>query len=1499
MKSADLQPEFLADPFAAKDACGVGLIASRHGKASHAILEMSFEALANLVHRGAVDADGKTGDGAGLMTGIPREFYVAAAREKNVVLSSSEDFGIAMVFFPQDPDEEDACRRIFKSVLRKNNIPILWERDVPVNDSVLGQKALSVKPKIAQLFLGCPRHSTLDEFEQNLYFARKEIEVQIFDLSYHGFYVASMSARTIVHKGLFLGNAVKEFYLDLAHPDFVSNFAIFHQRFSTNTFPSWPLAHPFRMLAHNGEINTIRGNRNWMRAREAADQQGRSWVPEEHAVRQLIMQGGSDSASFDNALEAYAHGGRTVLHSVVHMMPEAWQRQKYMDPDLKAFYEYHACVSELWGGPAAIAFCDGKIVGALLDRNGFRPARYKITKDFLVVCSEAGCVTLADETVEESGKLSPGKIIALNLKRGKILKNDEIKSELADHQPYADWIKKRLYKVETVLKARGKNIYHEEPLLSDEMHARFKVAFGYSQEDLELVLNPMFKTGHEAIGSMGDDTPLSVFSKRPKLLYTYFRQLFAQVTNPPIDPIRERYTTSIRMYLGKSGNVFEESAKHAHQMRVRCPIATRVVMDDIRHHPDFPSATLMAHFKIAEGAGSIDDVLWDLCLAAEKAVDTGKCLIILSDRYIDADHAPIPMLLAVAAVHNHLLRVGKRLDASLLVETAEARETHHFACLIGYGASVIYPYVALAEAVHFARNPQNNITPEQTVENYINACEEGLLKILSKMGISVLQSYHAAQIFEVLGLKNSLVKQHFGATPSKVSGVDASDIAMDYIHWHREAFESEKPAALSQEGFYRFRREGEYHAFNPALVKILHKAVMDNDETVYAEFAKAVNEREPMTLRDLLVIKKGQKLPVENIEEASSLIKRFCTPGISYGAISKETHETFAIAMNRIGAKSDSGEGGEDPARFRVLDNGDSTNSAIKQVASGRFGVTAHYLSMAHELEIKIAQGAKPGEGGQLPGHKVSADIARVRHATKGVTMISPAPHHDIYSIEDLAQLIYDLKQSNPKAKVCVKLVAEDGVGTIAAGVAKAHADVILISGHDGGTGASPLSSIKYAGLPWELGISEAQQVLVKNNLRDRVILRADGGFKTGLDVVKAALLGAEEFGFGTASLIAVGCVMVRQCHLNTCPAGIATQDETLRQKYKGTPDRLINYFMFIAREVREILAEMGFKTLGEIIGRVDLLEQARNVASLKARKVNLSRVLANPDVDGLSPLKNELARNDWQDDESFDVSVLPKLDAILKSGTGDVVLTETVRNVHRSIGARLSYEIVSRFGPEGLPKGKVTLNLTGTAGQSFGVFGMKTLELNLVGEANDYVGKGLSGAVITLRAGPKVRYKPEDNVICGNTCLYGATSGKLFVNGQAGERFAVRNSGAFAVVEGVGDHACEYMTGGTVVVLGTVGFNFGAGMTGGVAFVYDLRGDFKNYLNPLDVEICAPDWESDDGITAQALLREHAERTGSLLAKRILQYFTTEKNRFVCVMPKEILKMKQARAAG
>lgn len=1457
-----------------RDGCGVGLLANRTGLATRSVLTQSFTALKNLAHRGAVDADGKTGDGAGILTRLPKGFYRKKALEVGVTTLTDVDFAVGFFFYPQKLQERLDCEKIVADIFQKYHLEILWKRLVPVDLAVLGKKARSLCPHLVQKFILKPAYLREDDFERILFLIRKELDYFTTEESLFDFYTTSLSCKTIIHKGLFVGDEVRSFYVDLQDEDFISPYVVFHQRYSTNTFPSWSLAQPFRMLAHNGEINTIQANRKWMRAREIAGE-AKSWVPEQHSMNRIIIAGRSDSASLDNVLEVYVHGGRSILHALVHMIPEAWQRQNDLSPELKAFYEYHACLAEPFDGPAALAFCDDRMIGAILDRNGLRPARYKITKDVFFVCSEMGCVDFAPEDVEENGKLSPGKIIALDLNTGKILKNSDIKDFISKRKPYAAWVAEHLITLESVLQAQNKNHWQTQTTLASERLRCFEEQFAYTLEDDSRILTPMLTDGKEPHGSMGDDIPLANFSKKPHTLYAHFKQMFAQVTNPAIDPIREFANMSLRLYLGEVGNMFREEAHFAKRVRLRSPILTQNLFLALQGVSHLACRTLSVCFTVSDGV-PLEDVLQKICCEAEKHVDAGCQLLVLTDENIDSQNAPVPMLLAISAVHQHLIAKGKRLRVSLVAKTAEAREVHHMACLVAYGASAVYPYLAECKVLRLAE--KSGIATETALKNYVQSLDTGLLKIMAKMGISTLQSYHGSELFEVVGLNTNFVKKYFGNTPSRLSGLNTADLLIDIVAKHHRAF-GEPLVDLADAGFYRFRKQGERHAFAPDVIKALHKAVKEGDAKSFAQYQELVNEREPMVFRDLLTFQKAKSsLSLAQVEPASEIVKRFCTPGISFGAISKEVHEDFAIAMNRLGGKSDSGEGGEDPARYVLMSNGDSKNSAIKQIASGRFGVTAEYIANAVELEIKIAQGAKPGEGGQLPGHKVSVEIAKVRHATSGVTLISPPPHHDIYSIEDLAQLIFDLREANPIAKIFVKLVSEAGVGTIAAGVVKAGADGILISGHDGGTGAAPLSSIRHAGLPWELGLSEAHQMLLHNQLRQSVMLRVDGGLKTGLDVIKAALLGAEEFGFGTAALVSAGCVMVRQCHLNTCPVGIATQDPILRAKYQGTPEQIMRFFLFVAEEVRLILAALGVPRFQDVIGRTDWLEikpQAKDYAlhlhTLRAPVVPLLNK---------EPLPQKLSGQ-------LVSQLLPEVVAFLEKPLGEFVRQAQINNRDRAVGARFSFERVKRYADHALPNAaNLKFQFYGTAGQSFGAFLAKNLELHLTGEANDYVGKGLSGGLVSLKPFETVRYQAHENILCGNTCLYGATSGQLYVNGRAGERFAVRNSGAEAVVEGLGDHGCEYMTGGRVVVLGAVGRNFAAGFTGGEIWVYDPKDSLIRSVNTHDAAIAASPATDAAMALLLATLKQHVLYTESAVAEKILNNWQCEKVFFKQVVP-------------
>ena len=1400
------------------DACGVGFVAQISGRPSHRILQMALEAVKNMAHRGAVDADAKTGDGAGVLTQLPLKLF---QREFNI--PDASHLAVGMLFLPVGAEPRQRCRTIVEGVIARHGIHLLAWRPVPVNPSVLGDKARGSMPSIEQVLLLRPPHIPQGDFETHLYRLRREMEIRIAEEGIEGFYIPSLSHRTIVYKGLMASPQLRGFYPDLLNPDFETPLAVFHQRYSTNTLPNWFLAQPFRWLAHNGEINTIQGNRNWMRARE----------------KDVITPGGSDSASLDNVLEFLVHSGKDIWHAVMMLIPEAWENMPEIDPQLRAFYEYHACLMEPWDGPAAVAFTDGIVVGATLDRNGLRPARYILTDDGVVIlASEVGVLPIDDSRVVRKGRLGPGQKIAVDTNRGLLLLDEPLKREVVSRHPYRQWVDNNILRFEG-------HPAQATPSLSWEELRPLMTSFGYTEEELEVVLRPMVVEGKEPVGSMGDDAPLAVLSKRPRLLYDYFKQRFAQVTNPPIDHIRERLVMSLDVYLGARRGMEQTRLLH-----LKSPILLDEELKALKEmkDPAFSSITLQTCFEPRQGRG-LEGAIEELCHAVTLALGQGKSIIILSDRPPVPSLAPIPMLLAVGAVHHHLIREGKRMQASIVAETGEARQVHHMALLLGYGASAINPYLALSIIPQLVGD--GNLDPAKARANYKRSLEEGILKVMSKMGISTLSGYMGAQIFEAIGLSEELVELAFEETPSRIGGISLKEIERDcLLRWERER--------LEYGGEFRFRTGGEAHAFSPQVVKALHKAVRSGAWEDYRFYSEMINRRTPLALRDLLTFKPRDPIPLKEVEPVENIMRRFSTAGMSLGALSPETHRVLAQAMNRIGAESNSGEGGEDPSHFRS-----DANNKVKQVASARFGVTTEYLINASELQIKIAQGSKPGEGGQLPGHKVSSYIASIRHAQPGISLISPPPHHDIYSIEDLSQLIYDLKKVNPRARVSVKLVAEAGVGTIAAGVAKAYADVILISGHDGGTGASPLSSIKNAGSPWELGLAETQQVLVMNDLRGRVALRVDGGLKNGRDVVIAALLGAEEFSFGSAALVAAGCVMTRRCHLNTCPVGVATQDETLRAKFTGTPEMVINFFTFIAQEVREILARLGFRGLDEIIGRTDLLQQVP-AGDPKADSLDLSPILAQ--MPGRGVRRRMMARNDPPHmDDAIASDVLRALE-----GGGPVRLSYTIKNHQRAVGARLAGELALRYGGDGLPHGTIELHFKGSAGQSFGAFCVNGMRLILEGEANDYVGKGMSGGEIVVRPPSQAPFSSYENVIMGNTVLYGATAGCLYAAGRAGERFAVRNSGATAVVEGIGDHGCEYMTGGTVVILGDTGRNFAAGMTGGMAFVLDKDGEFEKRYNPelVGLERVLEDEEAEG---LRDLIEEHLRWTGSRRAKEIL----------------------------
>ncbi|GBC76612.1 Ferredoxin-dependent glutamate synthase 2 [bacterium HR08] len=1492
-----------------RDACGVGFIADMSGVARPEILAWALEALGRLQHRGAVSADAETGDGAGVLFQLPRGFFRREAVRLGARLCHTERLAVGMAFLPAEREQLTEARRIIEETVREwpsrpGRLSVRWIgwRSVPVVLDVLGEKAAAECPAIEQFLISSGEAPCSGErFERELYLLRKLIERRMRAAALST-YIVSLSHRTIVYKGLMVSSQLGRFYPDLRNRSFKTAFAIFHQRYSTNTLPNWRLAQPFRMLAHNGEINTLQGNRHWMRAREA-DLRASVWGEDGELLAPILWEEGSDSANLDNALELLVLSGRSLLHAMMMLVPEAHEGIADMDEEVRAFYEYHECLMEPWDGPAALCFSDGRIVGAAVDRNGLRPARYVVTSEgIILVASEVGVLPIAEERIVEKGRLGPGMMLAVDMAQGRLLRNEEIKRSVAAHRPYARWIQEHLITGPPLLAAAS----FDRPAREAGELVREQRVFGYTTEDLDFLFKQMVVEGKEPTGSMGDDTPLSVLSQKPRLLYTYFKQRFAQVTNPPIDPLREQLVMSLSTLIGARGHWLEEAPEACRLIKLRSPILSEEALAWVLDRSRGRWARLEAVFPVADGPGGLRRAVRRLCEDAERAVGEGVRVLVLSDRAVDAERAPIPMLLAVGAVHHHLLRRGLRLRASLIAESGEPREDHHFACLLGYGASAVHPYLAFETVRALAR--ERGMEPAEALENYVRALEKGLLKIMSKMGISVLLSYQGAQVFEAIGLAREVVEECFAGTPSRIGGASYEGLARDVLRIHDSAFRT-SARGLEDHGFYRFRRQGEYHAFNPEIIRTLQRAVRTGDPEAFRAYARAVEERPPTALRDLLDFRRAaHSLPREEVEPVQAIVRRFSTSAMSHGALSREAHEVIAIAMNRLGARSNSGEGGEDPERYRPRPDGTWSNSVIKQVASARFGVTPEYLCSAVELEIKMAQGSKPGEGGQLPGHKVTSEIARIRHTLPGITLISPPPHHDIYSIEDLAQLIYDLRQINPAARIAVKLVAEAGIGTIAAGVAKAGADVIHVSGHDGGTGASPLGSIKHAGIPWELGLSEVHRVLCANGLRERVRVRVDGGLKTGRDVVMAALLGADEFGFGTAALVAIGCVMARQCHLNTCPVGVASQREDLRARFPGRPEHVERFFLFIAEDVREILAQLGVRHLAEIIGRTDLLiPRAIGAGELDAdgdlllphreARLFLNELLhagLNEEArgrdarDGRSQAHVRLRRRDASarrgaSSDTLDERLLPEVKPAIE-GERSVRLALPIRNTDRTVGARIAGEIARRYGDAGLPGTEIELRFVGSAGQSFGAFCVPGMRMILLGDANDYVGKGMHGGEIIVRPPEGASYAWHENVIMGNTVLYGATGGRLFAAGRAGERFAVRNSGAIAVVEGVGDHGCEYMTGGVVLVLGEVGRNFAAGMTGGLAFVFDERRCLPRRYNPELVRL-VPLGDADEELVS-ALLREHVRATSSPRAQELLERWEEWKGFFWKVLP-------------
>jgi len=1484
-----LTKQGLYDPRFEHDACGVAFVANVKGVKSHDIVEKGLQVLQNLTHRGACGCDPLTGDGAGILMQVPHEFLRAQCRPLHIELPDAGDYGVGMVFLPREVSERNVCESIFEKVIHEEGQRLLGWRTVPAVANACGPMARKVMPEIRQVFIGRgPGITDGEALERKLYVIRKRVESTVRGARLRDsetFYIPSLSSRTIVYKGLLLPEQIPQFYADLVDPTMVSALALVHQRFSTNTFPSWDRAHPYRFLAHNGEINTLRGNENWMHAREKMFSSP-LFGDDVKKLMPIIDEAGSDSAKFDNALELLVRSGRSLPHAVMMMIPEAWQKHEGISEAKRAFYEYHSCLMEPWDGPASIAFTDGRLIGAVLDRNGLRPSRYVVTKDgFVVMASEVGVLDISPDNVLHKDRLQPGRMFLVDTENGRIVGDEEIKDGMAARKPYRKWLDENLVKLGTLPQPDNVPPYDADSLLTRQQ------VHGYTIEDLRMLMAPMAINAQEAVGSMGSDTPLAVLSDRPHLLFNYFKQLFAQVTNPPIDPIREDLVMSLKATIGSEQNLFDETPRHCHQLELENPVINTVELQKIKgvSAGTIRTVTLPALFKIADGGDGLRAALDELCRQASVAIEQGYGIIILSDRGHNEERAPIPSLLATGAVHHHLIREGTRTRCGIVVESGEPREVHHFCLLIGYGAGAVNPYLACEAVVGMVEDGRlKDIDAVTAVEHYLKAANKGVLKVMTKMGISTVQSYRGAQIFEAIGLNRAVVDRYFTWTASRIEGVGLDVIATECALRHHHAYEV-SPALdgdLDPGGQYQWRRRGEFHMYNPDTIATLQHAVRAGNYKMFKQYSALVNDHSEKlcTIRGLLRFKPGTPIPISEVEPATDIVKRFKTGAMSLGSISREAHETLAIAMNRIGGKSNTGEGGEDPVRYKPDPNGDLRRSAIKQVASGRFGVTSYYLVNADELQIKMAQGAKPGEGGQLPGHKVDNYIAGIRYATPGVGLISPPPHHDIYSIEDLAQLIHDLKNSNNRARISVKLVAEVGVGTVAAGVCKGKSDVVLISGDSGGTGASPLTSIKHAGLPWELGLAETQQVLVMNDLRGRIRVETDGQLKTGRDVAIAVLLGAEEFGFASAALVASGCIMMRVCHLNTCPVGIATQDPVLRKKFEGKPEHVVNLMMFLAEELREIMAELGFRTVEEMVGRVDALDSRDAIAHWKARGVNLSQILHKPDVP-----PHVAIHCVQQQDHGLEKALDNKLIELVRPALEHrqpVEIHLPIRNVNRTVCTMLSAEISRRWGMEGLPPETVKIHFTGSAGQSFCAFMANGIAVTLEGDANDYFGKGLSGGRIALYPPKNASFVAEENIIVGNVSLYGATGGEVFLRGQAGERFCVRNSGVTAVVEGVGDHGCEYMTKGLVVVLGKTGRNFAAGMSGGVAYVLDVEGDFKSRCNLGMVEVDPVD--EQDAQTIHDLVRRHFDHTHSAVAWRVLSGWKEYVHTFVKVMPVE-----------
>ena len=1507
----------LYDPRYEHDACGTGFVVDIKGRKSHDIVQKAIQVLLNLEHRGACGSEKNTGDGAGILLQIPHSFLAAECAKVKIELPPPGQYAVGMVFLPTEEESRAECENLFEEIVAEEGQSVLGWRSVPTDNSSLGLTAKASEPVIRQFFIARGEAISDDlAFERKLCVIRKRIsKAAKRGIHERGmFYIPSLSCRTIVYKGMLTAGQLPLFYPELRDPVVESALGLVHSRFSTNTFPSWARAHPYRYIAHNGEINTLRGNINWMRARESKfDSQ--FFGPEIHKILPVIDTDGSDSAMFDNALEMLTLTGRSLPHAIMMMIPEPWGDHESlsgsMSEEKRAFYEYHSFLMEPWDGPASITFTDGINIGAVLDRNGLRPSRYYVTKDgFVVMASEVGVLDIPPENVLSKGRLQPGRMFLVDTEAGRIVDDEELKQQIATEHPYNKWLRDNVIKLDEL---------PSPPLPPEPDHLTVlqrQQAFGYTNEELNLLIAPMATDGNEAIGSMGSDTPIAVLSERPQLLYNYFKQLFAQITNPPVDAIREELIMSTDTSIGPEANMLEPTPECARQIKLPSPILTNEELEKLRHLADpdnrvgdsrFKSITLPMLFEVDAGGRGLEAALDQLCRTSNAAIAGGFGIIILSDRGATSKQAPIPALLAVAGVHHHLIRQGTRTQVGFVIESGEPREVHHFALLLGYGAAAINPYLAFETLRDMiARGLLSGVDVDKAIGNYIKAINKGVVKVISKMGISTIQSYCGAQIFEAIGLNQDFVDRYFTWTPSRIGGIDLDVIAEEVKLRHKQGFPDRQAheQTLGAGGEYQWRREGELHLFSPETIHKLQHACRSNSYKVFKEYSELVNNQSTRlcTLRGLMELKPARApIPIVEVEPVTDIVKRFKTGAMSYGSISKEAHEALALAMNRIGGKSNTGEGGEDPARYVVHDNGDSRNSAIKQVASGRFGVTSNYLVNAEELQIKIAQGAKPGEGGQLPGHKVYPEIARVRHSTPGVGLISPPPHHDIYSIEDLAELIYDLKSANQTARISVKLVAEVGVGTVAAGVAKAHADVVLISGYDGGTGASPLSSIKHAGVPWELGLAETHQTLLLNNLRSRIAIETDGQLKTGRDVVVAALLGAEEFGFATAPLVGLGCIMMRVCHLNTCPVGVATQDPKLRARFTGDPAHVVNFMHFIAEEVRELMAQLGYRTINEMIGRTECIEMRTAIEQWKTRGLDFSNILYQPNVPETVGRYCQIPQEHGLE-KSLDSTTLLELCRPALEERAPVSATLPIRNVNRAVGTMLGSSVTRRYGAEGLPADTIQLSFTGSAGQSFGAFVPRGVTLKLEGDANDYVGKGLSGGKIIVYPPREASFKPQENVIIGNVAFYGATSGEAYIGGVAGERFCVRNSGVYAVVEALGDHGCEYMTGGRVVVLGQTGRNFAAGMSGGIAYVLDEKGDFRRRCNRAMVELTSVE-DADEMESIKNMIFRHAEYTGSSCATEVLLQWDDWLPKFVRVIPhdyKRVLEaQKQMRESG